>query len=136
ATCDPVGEVVNDQVATINFLYCHEDGATGVATGRRLSGTFQYLAAQLLPAREAYPASSYPSLGLLPALRQEASGPGDAAGAPEGVCMGNPQRIIEQIKKWESVGVDRINFLLNCMETVPQQEVLDSLRLFAKEVMP
>ncbi len=134
--CEPAGAFVNEQVNTVNFLFCHEDLNYGVRTGLRLSGTFQYLAAQLLPAREAYPASSYPSLGLLPALRQEASGPGDAAGAPEGVCLGNPQRIIEQVKKWESVGVDRINFLLNCMETVPQQEVLDSMRLFAKEVMP
>jgi len=40
------------------------------------------------------------------------------------------------MKKWESVGVDRVNFLLNALETVPQQQVLDSLRLFAKEVMP
>ena len=40
------------------------------------------------------------------------------------------------VKGWESVGADRINFLLNAAETVPQQEVLDSLRLFAKEVMP
>ena len=37
-----------------------------------------YLAAQLLAAREAYPAQFYPSLGLLPQLRQEAAGPGDA----------------------------------------------------------
>jgi hypothetical protein len=29
-----------------------------------------------------------------------------------------------------------VNFLLNALETVPQQKVLDSLRLFAKEVMP
>ena len=40
------------------------------------------------------------------------------------------------VKKWEAVGVDRINFLLNAVETVPQAEVLASLRLFAKEVMP
>jgi hypothetical protein len=32
--------------------------------------------------------------------------------------------------------VDRINFLLNCMEEVPQEQVLKSLRLFAREVMP
>ncbi|MHB8576953.1 MAG: LLM class flavin-dependent oxidoreductase [Dehalococcoidia bacterium] len=134
--CEPVGAFVNEQVNTVNFLFCHEDLAYGVQTGRRVSGTFNYLAAQLLAAREAYPASSYPSLGLLPQLRQEAAGPGDASGAPEGLCIGNPQRIIDQIKKWESVGVDRINFLLNCMETAPQQEVLDSMRLFAKEVMP
>ena len=40
------------------------------------------------------------------------------------------------MKRWESVGVDRITFLLNAMETVPQQQVLNSLRLFAREVMP
>jgi hypothetical protein len=48
----------------------------------------------------------------------------------------DPDRIVEVIRKWEAAGVDRVNFLLNCLETIPQQEVLDSLRLFAKEVMP
>ena len=135
-TCEPVGEVVNEQVNTVNFLYCHQDDATGVATGQRLSGAFGYLAGQLLSTREAYPSRSYPSLGLLPQLRPEASAPSDAPRVPEGICIGNPERIIETVKRWESIGVDRINFLLNAMETVPQQEVLDSLRLFAKEVMP
>jgi hypothetical protein len=35
-----------------------------------------------------------------------------------------------------SVGVDHVNFLLNALETVPQEQVLNPLRLFAKEVMP
>lgn len=134
--CEPVGEFVNEQVNTVNFLYCHQDLEYGVKTGGRLSGTFNYLASQLVSAREAYPAQSYPSLGLLPQLRREASGPGDASGAPEGVCIGTPERIIEQLRNWESVGVDRVNFLLNAMETVPQAEVLASMRLFAEEVMP
>ena len=51
-------------------------------------------------------------------------------------CVGDPRRIVEAIRRWESIGVDGINFILNGMETVPQAEVLDSLRLFAKEVMP
>ena len=136
ANCDPVGEFVNDKISTANFLYCHEDDAEGVKVGKRLTGTFNYLAAQLLAAREAYPSKSYPSLGLLPSLRQDAAGPGDASGAPEGIAMGNPARITREMKKWEAVGVDRVNFLLNALETVPQQKVLDSLRLFAKEVMP
>jgi hypothetical protein len=72
----------------------------------------------------------------LPAVRQEAEGPGDANGLPEGLAIGDPARIIEVVKRWESVGVDRINFLLNAAETVPQEEVLDSMRLFATEVMP
>ena len=27
--CKPVGEFVNDQLSTVNFLYCHEDDAMG-----------------------------------------------------------------------------------------------------------
>ena len=136
-SCEPAGEFVNEQVATVNFLYCHPDNETGVKTGRRLSESFAYLAAQLLPVREVHPTRSYPNPGLLAATRQQAAqSPGDAGAAPEGVCIGSPERIIEQLKQWESCGVDQVNFLLNCLETIPQQEVLDSLRLFAEEVMP
>jgi alkanesulfonate monooxygenase SsuD/methylene tetrahydromethanopterin reductase-like flavin-dependent oxidoreductase (luciferase family) len=134
--CEPVGEFVNEKVATVNFLFCHNDDAEGIKLGRRMTGTFNYLASQLLAAREAYPTKSYPSLGLLPSLRQEASGPGDESGAPEGIAIGNPARIIKAIKAWESVGVDQVNFLLNALEVIPQEQVLNSLRLFAKEVMP
>src|SRR5207245_580993 len=134
-SCEPVGEFVNEQVNTVNFLYCHEDGETGVKTGQRLAGTFNYLASQLLAAREAYPTRSYPTLGLLPQLRRESTSPGEGGRVPEGLCIGDPARILDVVKKWEAAGVDRINFLLNAIETVPQQEVLASLRLFAREVM-
>jgi hypothetical protein len=123
-------------VNTVNFLYCHPDDETGVKTGTRLAGTFNYLAAQLLAAREAYPTRSYPSLGLLPQLRPESASPADGPRVPEGICIGNPERIIEVVKGWESVGADRINFLLNAAETVPQEQVLASMRLFAEQVMP
>ena len=55
---------------------------------------------------------------------------------PEGVTIGDPEHIIGAIKKWESAGVDGINFLLSCVDAIPHEEVLDSLRLFANEVMP
>ena len=38
--------------------------------------------------------------------------------------------------KWEACGVDRICFMLNMGEVIPQDQVLESLRLFGKEVMP
>jgi hypothetical protein len=133
--CDPVGSFVNEQVNTVNFLFCHEDNMYGARTGQRMAGTFNYLAEQLLAARQAYPTRSYPNLGLLPALRREATSSPEGQ-IPEGLAIGNPDRIVEVIKRWESVGVDRINFLINTVETIPQEEVLASLRLFAKEVMP
>src|SRR5262245_8877085 len=134
--CDPVGAFVNDKIATVNFLYCHEDHAQGVATGGRLVGTFGYLAAQLVSAREVYASPSYASFGLLPQVRRQAAAPGTAAQMPPGMCIGNPQDIVKSLKSWEASGVDCVNFLLNAAESVPQQEVLASLRLFAKEVMP
>ena len=52
------------------------------------------------------------------------------------MAYGDPARIIRAVKKWESLGVDCINFILNANEVVPRDQVMASLRLFAKEVMP
>jgi alkanesulfonate monooxygenase SsuD/methylene tetrahydromethanopterin reductase-like flavin-dependent oxidoreductase (luciferase family) len=134
--CEPVGAFVNEQVATVNFLYCHEDDATGVAKGKQMANTFNYLATQLISTREVYASRSYQSLGLLPQLRRQAVGPDANQQGGDGLCLGGPERLIRAIKNWESCGVDRINFLLNANETIPQADVLASLRLFAKEVMP
>ncbi|HJQ60539.1 MAG TPA: LLM class flavin-dependent oxidoreductase [Vineibacter sp.] len=135
-SCEPVGAFVNEIVATTNFLFCHEDNATGFAMGQKLGNTFNYLAAQLTSTREVFASRSYQSLGLLPQLRRAATGPDASGEQAEGLCYGDPARIIHAIKRWESIGVDRINFLLNANEVVPQDQVLASLRLFAKEVMP
>jgi alkanesulfonate monooxygenase SsuD/methylene tetrahydromethanopterin reductase-like flavin-dependent oxidoreductase (luciferase family) len=134
--CTPVGEFVNEQVSTVNFLFCHEDDAEGVRLGRQLGTTFNYLASQLVSVREAYPSKSYKSLGLLPQLRRQATGPEARGTTGEGLGIGNPERILAAMKKWEEVGVDRVNFILNCLEEIPQEQVLKSLRLFAAEVMP
>src|SRR5436305_1266656 len=61
--------------------------------------------------------------------------PGEQRPVPDGICVGSPDRIIEAVKVWESIGVDAINFILNATEMLPQEQVLASLRLFASEVM-
>jgi alkanesulfonate monooxygenase SsuD/methylene tetrahydromethanopterin reductase-like flavin-dependent oxidoreductase (luciferase family) len=135
-SCEPVGAFVNEQVATTNFLFCHEDEKTGVEMGKKLGNTFNYLATQLISTREVFSSPSYQSLGLLPALRRAATGPDANEQQTEGMAYGDPARIIRAVKKWESLGVDCINFILNANEVVPQDQVMASLRLFAKEVMP
>ena len=135
--CDPVSSVVNDKVATLNFLYCHEDARQAAATGMRMLGVFSFFNANLLPTREAYPTRAYQSLGALaPTPGAEAGSPGDPRGVPDGIAIGDPARIIKAIKRWESIGVDALNFIVNTIETIPQADVLASLRLFATEVMP
>jgi len=135
-SCEPVGEFVNNKVSTINFLSCAEDGDRARKAGLRVASIFSYMASQLLSAKEVLPTRSYPSEGLLPALRREKGGPGDAAQGFKGVTMGTPDDVAAAIRQWEAVGYDGINFFVNFMEVLPQQYILDSMRLFAREVMP
>ncbi len=134
--CSPAGGAVNDRVAILNFLYCHEDGAVAEARGLHFLGMFGMLNAHLLFTREAYPTSAYQSLANLAPEASRKGGPGDRPGVPEGLCLGDPAAILRAVRRWESIGVDQINFLVNSVEVLPQDQVLDSLRLFAKEVMP
>jgi len=134
--CDPVGAFVNKKVHTVNFLSCAEDGDLARKSGLRVASIFSYMASQLLSAKEVLPTHSYPSEGLLPALRRESGSPGDAAKSFKGVTMGTPDDVAAAIRQWENVGFDGINFIAQFMEVVPQQYVLDSMRLFAQEVMP
>jgi alkanesulfonate monooxygenase SsuD/methylene tetrahydromethanopterin reductase-like flavin-dependent oxidoreductase (luciferase family) len=135
--CDPVSSVVNDLVTTLNFMYCHEDRAEALSTGQRMFGLFGVTNAHLLWTREAYPTRAYQTLGnLAPKAGTQARRAARPGGAPEGIAIGDPDDIVDAIKRWESIGVDGLNFILNAQESVPQERVLDSLRLFASEVMP
>ena len=136
ANCTPCGAVINDKLASANFLFCHEESAQGISIGGRMIANFQYLAGQLDMAKEAFPTKGYPSPGLLASARRQASSPGEPGAPPEGIAIGSPDQIVKELKKWESVGVDQINFILNASELIPQDQVLASLRLFGREVMP
>ncbi|MFE7117009.1 LLM class flavin-dependent oxidoreductase [Streptomyces sp. NPDC057654] len=137
--CEPVGAVVNDQVATMNYLFCHEDDAVASRVGGAMFTGFGLLNSHLLWAREVYPTPAYRSLGNLAAgsvaqIRHD--DPGEQRPIPDGIAIGSPDQIIKAIGIWESIGVDAINFLLNTTDLVPQEQVLESMRMFAAEVMP
>jgi hypothetical protein len=98
---------------------------------------FGSAAAQITEVKQAYPASNYLEPGLLGMFRAEPDSPGvKGKRIPDGLCVGDPAMIIEAVKRWESAGADSIVFLINYMELLTQSEVLESLRLFAREVMP
>ena len=44
--------------------------------------------------------------------------------------------MIDALRQWEAVGVDRMVFLINFDQVVPHDKILASLRRFAAEVMP
>ena len=138
ALCDPVSSVVNDQVATMNFLYCHPDDGMATAAGGQMFNAFMLLNGHLLWNREVYPTAAYQSLAnLAPAAgRGDNENPSERRPVPDGIAIGDPDRIVKAIKVWEEIGVDAVNVVLNTAEVIPQEDVLSSMRLFAAEVMP
>ena len=90
-SCDPVSSVVNDQVTTLNYLYCHEDRDRAAATGMRMVNQFGLANSHLLWTREAYPTRAYQSLGnLAPGPASDRSGPGIPAAFPKAWASGIP----------------------------------------------
>ncbi len=135
-TCEPVGQFVNDQIAVANWMFCHKDRDYAWQRGEELVGTFGYMAGQTVEISEAYPASNYKAIGLLGTLRADPRAASDAKPLASGLCFGDPAQIIEAIERWAQIGADHLIFMVQAREHLPQAEVLESLRLFGREVIP
>jgi alkanesulfonate monooxygenase SsuD/methylene tetrahydromethanopterin reductase-like flavin-dependent oxidoreductase (luciferase family) len=133
-TCEPVGEFVNEQVNGVAFMHCAEDDAEAKLVGGMAAMQFGVRAAHLVGVGGIYPSPAYQAHASAAPLRNR---PGDVVGPVRaGTPIGDPEQIIKQLKWWEEVGVDRMVFLINTGETIPQEKVLKSLRLFSEEVIP
>jgi hypothetical protein len=97
-----------------------------------MQGLFQYYSGVVLSTREVFPTGAYGTIGV--PLEQRAATEEDRRLGTQ--AMGNPQRIIQVLKRWEGVGINEMNMVLNIGEAIPQEDVLASMRMFAKEVMP
>ena len=134
--CEPVGEFVNEQVNGVTFLHLAETDDEAREWGTRLVYTFSYYAAHLLGVGSVYPTPAYKTPGLLFSIRREAQERGPGGAIREGMAIGSPQTVIKNLKMWQEIGVDRMVFIINTGEQIPQKRVLRSLRLFAEHVMP
>ena len=86
---------MNDNVSTLNFLYCHRDPQLARVRGLQMQGRFGVENANLLFTREAFPSNAYQSLGNLAPktakpTKREAGSAADAPAVPEGSCIGDP----------------------------------------------
>jgi alkanesulfonate monooxygenase SsuD/methylene tetrahydromethanopterin reductase-like flavin-dependent oxidoreductase (luciferase family) len=134
-TCEPVGGFINNRIAAVNWLFCHQDGDYARSMMAKQLHAFSSMAAQTVEISQAYPSNNYGALGLLGQLRGD---PNDDATkpSPDGLCAGTPAELVETIKGWEAAGADEMIFMINSREVIPQAEVLASLDLFSREVMP
>jgi hypothetical protein len=99
---------------------------------------FNYLNTHQLWNKEVYPTASYKTLSnLAPGKAQRPPRiPPERSPCPRAWRSETVRRSFEPSAPGSPPGGDSINFLINCIETIPQHAVLEGLRLFAREVMP
>jgi len=134
--CTPAGSFVNNAIATVNWLFCHEDGDYARRRGAELIDSFSYCAAQTIEISEAYPAGNYSNVGLLSALRADPNSPDAKKSFADGLCFGSPDEIFEILCQWQDAGVDQVAFLTQSREILEHNELLESLSLFGEKVIP
>jgi alkanesulfonate monooxygenase SsuD/methylene tetrahydromethanopterin reductase-like flavin-dependent oxidoreductase (luciferase family) len=130
--CDPVGKFVNNQVNAASWLYCGEDPYEAKAVGGTAAFQFFQSAAHLLGLGGIYPSHAYTAQANATALLSQA----EIFSLREGFPVGSPEEIIENLRYWEEVGVERVVMLINYDQAIPHNKVLASLERFAKHVMP
>jgi alkanesulfonate monooxygenase SsuD/methylene tetrahydromethanopterin reductase-like flavin-dependent oxidoreductase (luciferase family) len=133
--CEPVGEFVNNQVNAVGWMYTGESQEEAEQVGGAGAMAFAASAAHLAGVGAIYPSPSYGAQASAIQLRNR---PGDvnSAGAGQGRPIGTPDRVVEALRSWEAIGVDRMVFLINFDQVIPHKKVMASLERFAKEVMP
>ena len=128
---EPIGDYVNDNVMITNSVVCLEDGqkaretAAGMGSGRLQSLVFRYH--DTFPKPEHVPA--WPKTLPEPDLEQV------AWRVKEGYMLcGDPDEVLDQVRKYESVGCDQVVFGLPI--SMPIDAAIETIRLFGKHVIP
>ena len=138
----PVGKFINDGVVVDTFCFCDEDGARARQRGtlaaqeqiRENSTSFSRfwggISEDSIPKEyqhhyRRYQRSATQLNEITPESLLETGG----------YCMGDPEFCIEFIEKYEAIGVDEYVATLQ-VGAVTHQEVMNSLRLFGKYVIP
>lgn len=133
-SCEPAGAFVNEQVNGVGWMFCAETDEEARRYGGAAAMHFAQAAAHLAGVGSLYPSPAYSAQASAVQLRTR---PGDVAGPiQQGTPIGSPDKVIAALKQWESIGVDRMVFLINYDQVIPQEKILNSLRLFAEQVMP
>jgi alkanesulfonate monooxygenase SsuD/methylene tetrahydromethanopterin reductase-like flavin-dependent oxidoreductase (luciferase family) len=131
ADAEPIGEFVNDNVMITNGIICLEDGqkarklALDMGLGRLQSLVFRYHTTFPKP----------PEVPDWPALIPDPTPEDIEWRMSEGYMLcGDPDEVLEQVKRYESVGADQLCFGMPL--DMPIDAALESLRLFGEHVIP
>ncbi len=131
ASAEPVGEWVNDNVMATNIAICLEDGDLArkvmaeSGTVRLHAGVHRYHST--MPKSDHIP--DWPEVMPDPSVEMI------DLGIQHGyMACGNPDEVIEQLKRYEATGIDQISFSLPV--DISQEHCLETIRLLGEHVIP
>jgi alkanesulfonate monooxygenase SsuD/methylene tetrahydromethanopterin reductase-like flavin-dependent oxidoreductase (luciferase family) len=148
--CSPIGLAVNPQLACVTPMMVHKDEREAIARGLEGANFFGYSLAHFYVFGKHVPGTTdvwqefkekRDQMGYSPevavALEQERLGAKVAAGGTEGLrgAVGTPDQLKEFLRRYEEAGVDQIIFVMQAGRN-RHEHIMESLELFAKEVMP
>lgn len=128
---EPVGEYVNDNVMITNGLVCLEDGqeARRLATRMGISylQSLVFCYHDTMPKVEGFPV--WPEPFPEPTLENI-----DFRIAEGYLLCGDPDEVVEQVRRYEAVGCDQLVFGLPL--DMPLEAAIETIRLFGEHVIP
>ena len=147
--CTPIGLRVDPQVACVSPMMVHGDEAEAIRRGLEGGNFFGYSLAYYAAFGEFAPGADDlwadfqdkrvergfdPESAIAERL---ALGAKMKEGKTSGLrgCVGTPEQLRDYLRRYEEVGVDQLIFVLQAGNN-QHQHIMESLELFAKEVMP
>ncbi len=137
----PVGKFVNDQVGAFTIVHCAETEEQARANGGHdaalwyMRYAFQVLAARGRDAQKIGPYEEFRKAHPIIGKVVDNSVTFEELDAEDMVIVGDPDKCVRKLEKYQAAGIDRILCLMQAGR-IPHDAVMKSIRLFGKHVIP
>jgi alkanesulfonate monooxygenase SsuD/methylene tetrahydromethanopterin reductase-like flavin-dependent oxidoreductase (luciferase family) len=128
---EPVGRYINDNVMLTNGVLCFSDEKRAREIATRQNRGYLYSLVCLY--HDTFPKPDWAPVWPEPPIRLNADMVGGAIASGSLLC-GTPEQICEQLKIYETTGVDQVAF--GFPNDLSHDEALECIELFGREVIP
>ncbi|MFQ5667345.1 MAG: LLM class flavin-dependent oxidoreductase, partial [Candidatus Binatia bacterium] len=137
----PVGVFVNDQVGAFTIVHCADTEEQARANGGHdaalwyMRYAFHVLAARGREAQQIGPYEEFRRAHPIIAKVIDNSVTFEELDAEDMVIVGNPDKCVRKLEKYQAAGIDRVLCLMQAGH-IPPDAVMKSIRLFGQYVIP
>lgn len=136
--CVPAGKSVNDKVGGFTLAHCSTSKGAADVLGLNACAWYMLKSYELFLPRTAqggWQALTDSSKQLMEALHSRSSEMYKVLNQQNSIVVGTPEECIKKLKIYEELGCERMLCLMQ-MRGVPHKDVMRSIELFGKEVIP